>query len=1483
MGLQPEDSTASFPGTLRRVVPGLALASGLLGAAWLGADAAGAALYRQLKPWLERQAGRAMGHPLELGPYQGLRPWGLSAGPSRFQPGPDNPSTITVSGVSVGFDPLRSLVQRAWVLPLQLREARVQLRRNSRGSYWSLGAMAPGREPPRLSLRLHLQGPAEVTLASASGAPLRFGLEGESEIQLRRHQISLNGAARLAQGGQLRFMAAGNWQNRSWRAWLMPQQLPLAPLVPLLPGGLQRQLSSRLDGRVHGRILLQQPGRLASARAAAAPRCQGGLAIDGAQWRWGVLPAPLRADRLDLGCEAQRLLLRRSTLRMGAWQGQSQGSFALAGAQAGRLQLRLEARNRAAGHRFRADLSGPWRHPDLRLSGSLQGPKLRGQAPRRFDLLGLVALESRRGLRLDLRQLSLRSGASQLRAKGQLWPRLAVASDPFPLGADLLTLHPALRQFLGPSAQVNAELQLSGSLPQPQLALALRQPNNPLLGSTRARLRWAAGLLTLESLRSPELTAQGELPLGFKRGRGLQIGALRLQLDLRRYPLARLAPLIGSTLQGQFDAWGSISGSLQDLRPALQLVVQAPGAGPVLLNETWSGALTARSAGGGDLRLVPQAPAAPGTLEALLDRRWLPRAVQLSRGGGSLRFSGSPSRYVWTSSAFPLNGLQLAMGPRSTRQPLQGNLSGRGVLDLQPLWMRGTVQVDQPALLGVRGRRLVASGEYRDRRFTVNGALDADQDSRVGLQLKGERGGAIWSRFEGRRLASPLLRQFLAAWPLWRGDPQPPPGAARDLGTLMIDTLGGSLSDQLVALETARARLAAAMAVRNAPGRRLDLADLEGLVDADLTLQGPRADRLVLNLAARGHLWLQREDRDLALGAEPFTARLQGPLRQGGGSFSLEHLPLSLLALLSPVPASLRGGLMAQGRYQLGGARPELEASLGLQQAELQGRPLSLERGLVRLEPQAIAVDWSLRSGGAANSLDLRGQVPLQPDATGLELRLSSRGDGLHFLSALGGEAVKWQQGDADLQLLVRGSLSDPIANGFLRFRKGVLRVAGQTMRDLEATVLFDFQELELQQLTARVGPSGSLSGSGQLALVQERTAAPRLLKLQLKQAPLAVPRLRAQVDGTVLVSGALVRPVLSGELQLSRGSLNVQPGQLATETEARKPVSVRELLEAKWDFRQPLLVMGADLESNTSRDLRETVPNLPLISLNGLRLRLGPDLAVTVPNVLNFNTGGVLTLSGRLDPSIQARGVVRLLNGRLGLFTTTFSLDPKAPNVAIFTPSLGLIPYIDIALRTRVSDTLGTTDASRSNIYDWSVAEPTSAIDQLRLVKVMLTATGPADRLAENIRLSSTPPLPEDRLLALVGGNSLVGLIGGNAGAALATVLGQSLLSPLVGGLSEAFGQRLTFALYPTYFTPAEAVAVENRSRRLPSQLVLGSEIGLDLTERFNFSVLAAPNRSDIPPQVTVRYQASDLLGVQTSVDTEGRWQSQLQIFLRF
>jgi translocation and assembly module TamB len=322
------------------------------------------------------------------------------------------------------------------------------------------------------------------------------------------------------------------------------------------------------------------------------------------------------------------------------------------------------------------------------------------------------------------------------------------------------------------------------------------------------------------------------------------------------------------------------------------------------------------------------------------------------------------------------------------------------------------------------------------------------------MRLRGEQGGQLWARFEARRFGSQTLQEFWRSAQLWRSGPPRLTGSAADLQDLVIDTLGMSLNDQLQALEQAQLQVAAALGRQRSAAERLDPRQLQGLVNADLTLMGPSIDRLALDLEASGHLWLRGSDRDQALTATPVEVTLRGPLG-GATTFSVEHLPLALLALFTTVPEGLSGGLAANGRFAPGNGRrrPELQLSLALQDSALAGSPLRLERGDLALANDTISIDWSLRSDGAANSVDVKGTVPLQPTREALELRVASRGDGLQFLSVLGGPGVQWQEGSVDLQLLVRGSLQTPVANGFLRFRNGVLQVAGQTMRELEATV----------------------------------------------------------------------------------------------------------------------------------------------------------------------------------------------------------------------------------------------------------------------------------------------------------------------------------------------------------------------------------------------------------------------------------------------
>ncbi|WP_216904610.1 translocation/assembly module TamB domain-containing protein [Synechococcus sp. CCY 9618] len=1417
---------------------GLGLAGGVF---WFDRIVAG--IYHRLKPSLERQIGAAMGRPMLLGPYRGLRPDGLWIGPTRFLPGPEDRSTAGVEGVRLRVDPLASLWLRGAVLDIGLNRARADLHRNSRGQFWVLGTIPADQEPPRLDLRLSLLQPAAVRLSGAGATSRPLALTAAGRVSLRLHRREIDLGLRLqppaaSGGGSVLVSLDGQWQQHVWRGRLTARRFPLALLRPLLPYG----------DRAGGILAGEADGRLGLTLERGKGRCDGGLELRALRWQLDGNTAPLTAERLPLTCRDRALTLPASPWRFGPW--------------GGRLAARADADRRLS---VQFEAQPPPRHP-------------LGRRPLKAQLEGRWGAGALRIARLDAGL-----GRSTLNARGSVGRSLALDArwrvDPrdFPVASQLPEW---LRLPLA------GRLRADGRLATPRLRLETGQPSQLLLGPWQAALVWSDRTLRLERFRSDHVDATARMPLAIQAGKGLVAGPLQSRLAIRDYPLARLEPLLGTSLQGRLDAEGAIAGPLAELRPDLQLRVARPGAGPLLLSETWRGSLRDRS-----LNLTAVAPTPEGRITALLDRRWQPVRASIERGGGLLSLEGRPADYRWTARAFPLRGLAVTTGPQRRLRPLEGALSGSGRLGLQPLGFEGRVDLRSPQFLGVGGRRILADVQYDDRRYQLKGRIEPLGRGTIAATLSGSWNGPFRARFQASQLSTLLFRQLNDAWPIWRGAPAPPRGQASDLGSLAIDTMGGTVNEQLRALEQAEQRLAARTQAASQVSRAERLNRLQALIDADLQLSGPEFARTRAVLKATGHLWYDQGDRAEALAGQPFVVRLEGPLTGGAGSFSLENLPLSLLALLTPLPENLRGSLAMKGRYRLGGARPELSLDLSLADGRLGDQPLRLERGRVDLKEEGLGLDLALRAEGASRSVDLSGTVPLVASEQGLELRLATRGDGLKFLTRLAGQAFEWQEGGADLQLLVRGSLDDPIANGFLRLRDLRCRFVGQDVRDVDATVLFDFEQLVVQEFRARVGEKGQVAGEGRLGLFRP-LAEDRTLTVKLDQIPFSVPRLAAVGDGQLDLSGSLVSPVLGGEVAISRGTINVQPGQLAiSEPVSDQPVQPRtmpELLESKWNFDKPLVLLGPDVESTTAESLREAVPRFPYLAFQNLILRLGPDLRVVIPNIANFNAAGQLRIAGRLDPSLRASGVVRLLGGRLNLFTTSFSLDPDAPNVAIFTPSLGLVPFLDIALRTRISDSLSVLNPAGVGEIGPSVQNAPnqtgfSALNQLNLILVTVSVSGPADRIAENLELRSSPPLPQERLVALIGGNSLAGLSGGGAGAALATVVGQTLLSPLLSSLSDAFGQRVSLALYPTYVNQSVRNDQELTSTRVPPQLVLGAEIGVDITNRFSASVLAAPNRSDVPPQLTLTYKASDTFNLQTSIDTDGAWQSLLQVFLRF
>ena len=413
---------------------------------------------------------------------------------------------------------------------------------------------------------------------------------------------------------------------------------------------------------------------------------------------------------------------------------------------------------------------------------------------------------------------------------------------------------------------------------------------------------------------------------------------------------------------------------------------------------------------------------------------------------------------------------------------------------------------------------------------------------------------------------------------------------------------------------------------------------------------------------------MRGDDRDTALQLEPFVAEINGPLGAGDGSFSFAGLPLGFMALLTPVPAGLRGALRGTGQWQIGDGFANPGIDLALQQGDLAGEPIAWKRGRIALDGRLLNLDLSMRGGQSKNSVDLAGQVPLDPVEEGFELRASSRGDGLVFLTALAGGQLQWQAGSIDLQLLIRGTLASPLANGFLRVRDGAVVVADQAIDGVEATAFFDFEQLQLESFSARSG-EGRLEGKGSLALSQERNE-PGLNFARSRHFPLR-PDARCRLMARLL-QGSLLKPALGGELKLSDGSITVSAAELSSGGSPGRPVNTA-MPELDWDFQQPVVVRGPQMESADAAALRSRVPNFGPLEFRNLRLGLGPKLRIASPPVADFQTSGLLTLNGPAGPDVRLSGVVKLLKGRVSLLTNVLKLDSSNANVAIFTPSLGL------------------------------------------------------------------------------------------------------------------------------------------------------------------------------------------------------------------
>jgi translocation and assembly module TamB len=1044
------------------------------------------------------------------------------------------------------------------------------------------------------------------------------------------------------------------------------------------------------------------------------------------------------------------------------------------------------------------------------------------------------------------------------------------------------------------TAQVNtaevSELGFLGAL-RAQGSVILSQP----LGEARGQVAWdGAGLVIQEGEILADATRlagiRGRIPVDPQT---LQVGSLDLALAVDGVSLAEvpgLPPLVEGVLQGS----GQIRGSLDNLEVEGEARLQGLSIAGVEF-EDLAGSFQG-SARGVEVDLQGQ----QDRLALQLDPQLQPLQFQVRRGEAEAVGQRQQEQLQVTVNRLPLALLGgLAAGPWAS---LQGNLDGEVAVDLASGAAQGRAAVADLQWGGMKVQGFSVDFDYQtagdsgsprltiaqaqldlfESTYTARGTLElpatllqagldptlAALAPQIDLEI---------STHQGR------LEDIISAfkWRQWqdittRGFRRPPLGPASALKTDPVGLPNHPLLEQLeyyaqilaVHLETLASRMDPlfASAVRSTFP---PLTSLRGEFQASVSLVGS-LNRPSVSFYLEGQNWQAEE-----FGIESLTARgsLAGdavvlePLRlrsgerqalfvgklgleEQSGSLQIQGLPLALLDRFLPEELELQGDLNLDVELAGNLRDPHARGSLTVVNAQINQVPLREVGGQFDYQRGQLRLDGALLANGD-EPIRLFGLVPytlpfaeVRAESDQIDLTLQAKHGGLRLIN-LFTDQVRWEGGQSQLELAIRGTLREPSLQGNLSVNSGILKLAAlpEPITDLTGQIAFNLNQLQVQELRGQLG-GGSLLAEGFLpvnsrgALQMDETSPP--LTLQLQGIQLNLPNLyTGHLDGEVAVRGLLLQPLLEGRLEVSQGIVDVSPRR--AEPEAATAAAGSTSPDPFWQPR-----------------------------LNGLELVLGPGIRVQRPNLFEFNAAGTLRLFGT-PQDLRPAGTIALERGRVNLPLANFRLDRSRSNTATFDLDNPFDPFLNLRLMTQAIEVYRFPQ--ELSPFDTNRNLPGSQ----QSIEIFATVNGRASQLAEAdprngvLALSSSPSRSPEEIVALLGGTALARL---NPEAGVAGLAGTALLNDVLDTLRDTLG------LDEVRISPVPQVDTRAANR---SSIGLALEVARDLGPATSISVQRNLTDPFQPTRYSARYRLNEQTLTRASTDLEGNNVISIEFETRF
>ena len=122
--------------------------------------------------------------------------------------------------------------------------------------------------------------------------------------------------------------------------------------------------------------------------------------------------------------------------------------------------------------------------------------------------------------------------------------------------------------------------------------------------------------------------------------------------------------------------------------------------------------------------------------------------------------------------------------------------------------MSADLKLAQPGLLGIQLRQALITAKYQNDRYDISGELLPRDTGQITFEADGYRNAGLKANLQARGLSARWLTVGVLSLPQLTQSLPAHQGDATDLGTLLVNTFGGSLDGQLTALRQSQLALA---------------------------------------------------------------------------------------------------------------------------------------------------------------------------------------------------------------------------------------------------------------------------------------------------------------------------------------------------------------------------------------------------------------------------------------------------------------------------------------------------------------------------------------------------------------------------------------------------------------------------------------------------------------------------------------------------